>query len=385
MHKLRIIIASLLILSFFMPFSLSHSSRGDEGDYMVLLKAPNNEHYTEKNVYTYYTITVTNMGNFDDTYNLTHDTMPKYWQGSINVTTLFVPAGEFRNITFKIKPTCNCEEGNTTYINVTATSQSDVNVSDKIQILTTYIIADVDLSSQTVKIDIGADESQTVDITVTNNCELEDTFSLNVSHPQGIVAELSVDTVSLPGLGSTTITLNVSIPQLRHDGLNRVEIGAQSLHDNTKTDAYFVNVLVVSPDLYISSLYFSNNRPKKQENTTIFAEIENQGLLDATNVTVRFSYVHDNDTKTLIGSERESIKAGNYAVLDWEFTAKSDIKGFVMEIDFEGKYDNINQSFSIKEADFTVKEPDSPSALIFIILGVLIIIVVVLVIVLKKR
>ena len=379
MNKLKIVTAAFLILSLFIPFSLPHFSRGDEGDYMVSLESPSNEHYTERNVYTFYTIIVANTGTKDDTYDLTNDTIPKYWVGSLDVATVSVPSEESRNITFQIKTTCDCEEGKSAYINITATSQSDSNVTDKIQTITTYADAEVALSSQVSYMDIGAGDSQTIDITVTNECKLEDTFSFTLSYPDEISVEVSPDEVSLPGSGSTTVSLNVFIPNMSEDGLHRVIIKATSWHDASKNDSLVLNVFVVSHEFSIS-ISFSNNRPKEGENTTIFAQIENQGLLDASDVFVRFYYIPKNDTKVPIGSEKVTIEKGNQTTLQKEFTASSGIKEFIVEIDFEGKQENIEQSFTIKEVDFQIMEPDSPLIPILIVLGFILVIIAILII-----
>ena len=211
MLKLKTIIttflflSSLLTLTFFMPFSLPDMSNAESSDYEVVLDVQSNELFATLFRPAYYTITVTNTGNKDDTYNVTHDPPLPYWEVSLDINPFypmlpfFIPAGGSGNITLMVQPTCDCELGNRTSINVTVTSDSDINVSNKVQTITIYAFADVSLSSQAEYLEMDVDVMHTIEMTVMNEGEYNDTFSLSLTHPAEIYAELDADNRFLQG------------------------------------------------------------------------------------------------------------------------------------------------------------------------------------------
>jgi uncharacterized membrane protein len=223
--------------------------------YMVTVDCEKNELYTEKNVFTFYTITVSNLGTKDDTYTITYDEPPSTWTAQLNETTLFLPAGQSKNITFGVKPSCDCDYAKSTIIEVKVTSNTEENVSDKVRTITTFITTGVSLSSQVEFIEIGVGGWQTVEIDIENLCWLNDTFLLSLSPSQGVFGELSSDSITMSGNSSSSFELSVSIPKPKNDEIYHINITATSLHDGSKSDTHSMPAFV----LYMVSVECENN------------------------------------------------------------------------------------------------------------------------------
>ncbi|UCG69180.1 MAG: hypothetical protein JSV09_15585, partial [Thermoplasmata archaeon] len=216
--------------------------------FMVSVECENNEHYTVKEVYTFYTITVTNNGEEDDDYYLNHDWAPSGWSAFLSPSSLSIPAGESKNATLKVKPNNIEEYGRTMSIEVWATSQSNINVTDRVSTFTTYIIAGLSLSSEIEYIDIGVGENRTIEITIENKCEYQDSFLLIISSTGDIYANLSLNNITLPGKTEAPFNFTISIPKSIEDEVCQINITAISLHDSSKSDSLIFTANIVSPD-----------------------------------------------------------------------------------------------------------------------------------------
>lgn len=308
MSKSKAILPTILFISFFIiliiiiliMLGLPQSAQAEGADYNVTVECESNEHYTNGGEFTYYTITITNNGTQDDTYDLSHDLKPSTWQASLNLTSIFVPAGESRNITFMVAPgTCGCEYGTNNSINVTATSQSNITVSDKVETITTFMIASVTLKAPVDYLEMGLGDWQTVEISVINECDLSDTFTLILSNTSGIYAELDVYTISLPGKTNGTVNLTASITESGKGDFHQVRIMAISLHDESTTD----NLILPTFLVYMVTVNCENNEHYTEKNVFTFYTItvSNVGTKDDT-----YTITFDEPPSTWIASLNET-------------------------------------------------------------------------------
>jgi uncharacterized membrane protein len=161
-----------------------------------------------------YTVTVTNVGNLTDTYNLSVAGLPAGIQASFSQATITVPPGEsnFRDVTLTLTPPLGATVGDDPF-SVTATSTTDP---------TTSATADGTLDVVANGVSVGLNPPSgapgtSFQMTVTNTGTVTDTFDLSLASPAGLVATLGTTKVTLdPGASQivpiSTASVSFALP-----------------------------------------------------------------------------------------------------------------------------------------------------------------------------
>jgi len=234
--------------------------------------------------YTYYSIKITNTGDSNDTYNLTMDIPPEHWEANLSTSEISIPANEYRNVMLKVKTTCECEFGEMLVINVTATSESDPGVSDKIQTITTFAYMKIVLETNTDYVQLDRGESYTHEVIAINVGSEEDTFWLTVSQIQELSPVLDVEYLTLSSNASGTITLTVTASPSASLGYYELSIGAESLYNSENFDFLTITVIIGEIELVAQNIELSNKHPKEGDSVTISLEISNTGTVNAMDI-----------------------------------------------------------------------------------------------------
>ncbi len=156
-----------------------------------------------------YTLSITNTGSVSDTFDLDVDAQ---WVTLLSTSSITLEAGEVTTFTAEVQVPSAANAGDTGLALVTATSQSDSNVTDDARLTTTATeLRDVTLSADPDALsgEPGAVMTYTVHITNTGNAA--DSFSLN---PSGNVWTTHVEpmTVTLAAGEGAPVMVTVHIP-----------------------------------------------------------------------------------------------------------------------------------------------------------------------------
>ncbi len=147
-----------------------------------------------------YTLTLTNVGETTDTYNLA-GSFPPGVAAAFSQTSITVPPGvsNSRQVTLTLTPAVGTAAGDDPFT-VTATSTSDASVSATVHGTLTVLSNGVQV---TLTPSTGAPGS-TFQLKVTNTGTARDTFNLALGGPAALVAELATSQVTLaPGASQT--------------------------------------------------------------------------------------------------------------------------------------------------------------------------------------
>ncbi|UCF07899.1 MAG: hypothetical protein JSW28_09710 [Thermoplasmata archaeon] len=382
--------SKLIVVTAIIAFLLSSafvSPSGTRAQYGILLQCQSREHYVEVEQYTYYHITVTNTGESADTYNVTSDPPPEFWQAELSTSEISVPAGEEETVLLKVKTTCECEFGDRASINVTATSLSDPGVLDRIQTITTFATAKVSLSTDTDYVQLERSGSYIHEINVTNEGSETDTFWLTVSQSQALSPVLDAEYITLPSNASGTVNLTVSALQSAAYGYHELSIGAESVHNSERFDYLTVTVIVGKIELEVSEIKLSNKHPDEGEIVTITFEITNTGTANATDVMITVYNVTSDGKKTEIGSDLATIAPEGKVTIQKDIIYSSDFTGVSMEAKIKGKHEVWQESLTSEDLGFGPEDKDDFPLpfIVFIIILILVITIVVVTLLRKKK
>jgi uncharacterized membrane protein len=189
-----------------------------------------------------FTVTVTNKGNIEDTYDLTASDNSG-WSPTISLTTLTLTGGVSGTATLTVLIPDNSTLGMRDNIRVKATSQSDNTIS-------TESLTEAHTTSFFRKVGVSIVPSYgenlpggylTFKVTVTNTGNVRDNFLLTVSDNAGWGPTLSASWVWLENgqsrPTSENLVLRVRIPNNAVEGtMDNIQVIAQSKYDNTKSD-----------------------------------------------------------------------------------------------------------------------------------------------------
>ncbi|MBS3817011.1 MAG: hypothetical protein KGY76_05555, partial [Candidatus Thermoplasmatota archaeon] len=192
--------------------------------YGVDVIAPSDDTVFDSGNYTY-NYTVTNMGDTEDTYNLTASSSNLNWTVSVqkNVT---VQAGDSKQVPVEIKVPDNVTDGNSSAIDLKAVSQADETINDTDSMTVTYSTATGDSDSMIVTyqpnldVNVTAPPDQTemargtytYNFTVENQGNVADTYDLNVDSSNTSWTATGPDQVSLAAGENTSVQIDVTIP-----------------------------------------------------------------------------------------------------------------------------------------------------------------------------
>jgi len=376
------ILVSVLITVLVLPGTVG--SEGTRAQYGVSLECESNEHYVEKEQYTYYHITITNTGESEDTYNLTVDTLPEHWQADLNTSEIAIPAQENRNVLLRVKTTCDCEFGEITVLNVTAASESDPGVFDRVQTVTTFATVKVVLETQMDYRQVSRGDSYVHEFSVRNKGSEEDTFEISFSQSQVLTTSLSEEYITLGTNATGTVSVTISAPASAPYGYHELGIMAESIHNPEEFESLAVTVIIGEVSLWVDDIGLSNPNPEKGETVKISFDLRNTGNVDITDTMITVHYLFKNGSKSEIGSEMVSIDADEKVAIQREILYSSDFDGISVEAKIEGKYEIWEEPLTPKELGFG-KEEDGEFPIIFVVLFLIILIVITLIFIIIKN
>jgi len=151
-----------------------------------------------------YTVTVTNVGNETDTYNLTATGLPAGIQASFSPATITVPPGQsnFRDVTLTLTPAPGTAAAAYPFT-VTAVSTTSSSATAMAQGTLTVVSNGVSVALSPGSGPPGT----TFQMTVTNTGTVADTYNLALAGPAALVATLGQTTVTLAPGASQQVTI----------------------------------------------------------------------------------------------------------------------------------------------------------------------------------
>lgn len=373
-HKILMgltIIALLIIASFVSP-------SGTRAQYGVLLECDSNEHYTEVERYTYYQIKITNTGDSDDAYNLTINSPPEHWHAELSTSSVIISAGDNEDVMLKVKSTCECEFGEKVTINVTATSESDPSVFDKVQTITTFATVLVSLDTDMNYVQLNKGGSYIHEIIVRNGGSEVDTFSLTVTQSPELSPVLDAESITLSSRTKGTINLTATASPSASYGYYELSIEAESLHNSEKFDFLTITIIIGEIELTAKNFELSNKNPKEGETVSVSMEISNSGTVNASDLMITVYCVTKDGQKMEIGSELAAIPSGEKIDIKRDMIYTSDFDTLSIEAKIDVENEIWQESFTAKELGFG-EEDEGDFPYIFIALIVIIVIAIIIV------
>jgi hypothetical protein len=360
-------------------------SEGTRAQYGVTIECQSSEHYVEKEQYTYYLIKISNIGDSEDSYNLTMDPLPEHWQAELNTSELTIPSGQYRNVMLKVKTTCECEFGERLLLNVTATSQSDADVFDRVLTVTTYATVKVVLDSETDYMQLPRGESHVHEISVRNEGSEEDTFGITVSQSTALSSVLETEFITLPINTSGNVNITITASSSAPYGYHELDIGAESIHNSEESEFLTITVIVGEISLKVEEIELSSTDPKEGDTVTISFDVSNTGSADAANMMITVHYLFKNGSKSEIGSEMASIDADDKVTVQRDIIYSSDFQGITIEAKIEGKYGIWEESLTPKELGFGQEKDNEFSILLVGVIIIVLIAVTLMLIIIKNK
>ena len=307
-----------------------------------------------------FTVTVTNIGGSDDTYDLTVIDNAG-WGPTLSENSLEVPAGENRQTTLSVTVPASASAFTEDAITVTATSQKNTDVSDNDSCITHSIGRGVVVLIEPSESEARPGENLIYTLTVKNTRDVSDTFDLTVSD-NAIPSwgpTLSENSLTIAAGASDTATLTVTIPGNA--------IG--STNDNiTVTATLTENVEVTDNDSCIAHAAIVRDVEVSIEDS--YQENENGGTLTYTVTVANTGNVPD--TYTLENSDTMgwSLGLGNTSLEVPESENRTTtLTVAIPENTIPGTRDNITVR-AVSQSDNTVTDSDSCIAQAKILTGV---------------
>lgn len=365
-------IITVLILSGFV------SPSGTRSQYGVSIECESREHYVEMEQYTYYLIKISNIGDSDDTYNLSMDSPPDHWQAELNVSEISIPTMDYRNVMLKVKSTCDCESGESLLINVTATSETDPSVFDSILIITTFASVKVVIFTDTDYMQLDRGESYTHKINVRNEGSERDTFWITVSESPELTTSLGSDHITLPSNTRGIINLTVTASASAFYGYHELNIGAESMHNSDEFEILTITIIVGKIELKVQNIELSKINPKEGDTVTISFDISNTGSVNARDLMITVYNLTKEGGEKEIGSNLISINPEEEVTIQNDIIYSSDFNGISIEAKIKGKYEIWQDSLTAKELGLEQEQEDEiPYFLIGLIIVILVVIVII--------
>ena len=290
--------------------------------YGVNLTVDNETKTTDVGENATYILTVTNIGNADDSFNLTVTNQDNASVVALNKTQVMLSPSATEKVSLNV--------GNATIgtfrVNVTATSQGDdSSKSDFVNITTTveeiHYGVNLTVDNETKTTDVG--ENATYILTVTNTGNADDSFNLTVTNQDNAnVVYLNKTQVTLTPSATETVSLNVGNAMV---GTFRVNVTATSQgDDSSKSDFVNTTTTVVPVAVYGVDLTVDEEAKTtvEGENATYILTVNNTGnVADSFNLTFtnpdNASVVVLNKTQVTLSAsatETVSLNVGNATV-----------------------------------------------------------------------
>jgi len=165
-----------------------------------------------------FTVTVTNTGNVEDSYNL-NASNSENWSTSLQSSVGPIEPGASTNVTLRITIPPTAENGDSTTATVTATSWENSEVSDSDTCTARAVVGappvligvEVSISPENRTGQPG--ENLTFTVTVTNAGEVEDTYDLTLSDDADWGAWLDENVLTIPAGDNAIAIVTVTVPE----------------------------------------------------------------------------------------------------------------------------------------------------------------------------
>jgi uncharacterized membrane protein len=183
----------------------------------------------------WFSFTVTNTGNVEDTFSLELSGPWSLW-GTLNVNQITIPSGDSDNFYLEVTVPPGTDDGNYG-IFVTVTSQGDPN--EEITVETVTIVDnppyyEVHLTAPLLIHDAHPGDSFVFSITVHNEGNTVDTIDIGKYGTYRDWGTLSHDTVTVDEKSSTDITLTIDVPPDANEGDYPIDVKGTSQGDPSK-------------------------------------------------------------------------------------------------------------------------------------------------------
>jgi uncharacterized membrane protein len=335
--------------------------------------------------YANYDIMITNTGGSEDTFTLTKNSPPEDWQTQLSIQIITIPSHESRYITLKVKPTCECESGVKVYINVTATSESDPNVFDIAQTITTFANVKISLESNTNYVQIEREESYIYEINVTNEGSEIDTFWLTVFQTPQLSVVLEEEYITLDSNESRSMNLGVKALQSAPFGYYELNVTGVSIHNSDKNDILTITMIIGQIELIARNISLSNKHPKEGETVLISFEIYNNGSVNAKDIMITTYYITKDDTEIEIESKMVLIGSKKTILVQHNMEVNLNFTGLSIEAKIKSKYEIWKESFTKEELGLEFEQQGYLPYYLIGLIGLVILIIIVFLIILWKK
>lgn len=300
--------------------------------YGVSLTATTTTYTVNPGVVVQSPITLTNMGDVNDTYNLTMSALPAEWTGGLSVQTATVAYSQSASIVLSVAVPSDAF-ATTQSINISARSQNNTycfaNLTITIIVRDQYGIELAPMLSTRAAFSAQA-STQSFNFTVKNAGNAQDEINISAmpvhTPTSGWSASLSASALILVAGGSANVTMQVNCPSNTNDGdYAEFALFAVSTSDPTKNATAIARVETMLPDIALRNLTFyradgtqvgGSKHLVAGEQSTIFVEVGNcRNALALPDVTVRFSV--DGTTLSTIAVGELSGGAYKPASVSW--------------------------------------------------------------------
>lgn len=226
--------------------------------YTLDVSSPADTSYIDAGQEAAYFVKVHNAGDAPNPVNLTVSGLPPSWTPTLSATRFTLQANESSTVTVKIGSPAGANAG--AYpANITARSETAPANRATIA-LVTHIrgLFGLAIDPTTVSLNAMPDDWITYTFNVSNTGNSDDTLLFsNTSPPNGWMAQLDEEQVSLPGRSNMLLKMLVHVPYNAVEGETAtIEVRVRSSGDPSKSALALVQTTVVLPDLVVESVKF---------------------------------------------------------------------------------------------------------------------------------
>ncbi|UCF08803.1 MAG: hypothetical protein JSW28_03680 [Thermoplasmata archaeon] len=225
-----------------------------------------------------YTITVENMGNTDDTVDMTVSGAYSHW-ATVAPATLSLPPGGSSDVILTVDVPQDAAGGDYP-IYVRGTSQGDPSVFSEITVITTVLPShyEVSLSCEAPALDARPGETVMYTAAVTNMGDTDDTFDITTSGSYSEWGTLSDTEVSLASGEIAEISLTVAVPEDAAGNDYPIQVRGTSRGDTSAFSEITLTTTVI-PFHYEVFLFCGapSGTARPGESVTFIIQVENTG------------------------------------------------------------------------------------------------------------
>ncbi|MBS3817795.1 MAG: hypothetical protein KGY76_09570, partial [Candidatus Thermoplasmatota archaeon] len=344
------------------------------GDVNVI--APGDQ--TETRIGTYsYSFTVQNLGDANDTYDLTVTTSNPDWEASAP-SQISIEAGSNESVLVDVTIPGSAQDGDTSDITLTVTSQNETTVTDMDSMTVTFEPErDVIVTApgdQTEK-DTG---NHTYSFVVENNGTIEDTYDLTVeTSTQNWTADV-IGQVTIAAGTVETVDVTVNIPENAGYGdSSDITLTATSQNDTGVTDSGVMTLTYMSHTLTVQdpdhgTIYVEGAAVTETQESFVYSAGELVDIEAVGDENYHFlEWIGDNETIVDTKSNGTSVTMDDNYTITAEFTTEPEVARVTIdpsenqtitagdEIDFSAEaYDENDNLITDTDTDFDWQNTD---------------------------